>query len=69
MTVLYRARRRWSKEEIAAIDAAAAQWKCENNGHESAPTTFTLSDGDRALSPSAEIWRRCVWRCAVVSRL
>jgi len=44
MTVLYRGGRRWSKEEVATIDAAAAQWKRERNGHESAPTTFTLRE-------------------------
>jgi len=48
MVVLYRGGRRWSKEEVAAIEAAAAQWKRERNGHESAPTTFTLSEWGNA---------------------
>merc|ERR1719464_884156 len=61
MTVLYRARRRWSKEEIAAIDAAAAQWKCENNGHESAPTTFTLSEwGPRSVAIRGDLEALCL---------
>merc|ERR1719319_603480 len=61
MTVLYRARRRWSKEEIAAIDAAAARWKCERNGHESAPTTFTLSEwGPRSVAIRGDLEALCL---------
>merc|ERR1719464_1009162 len=61
MTVLYRACRRWSKEEIAAIDAAAIEWKCENNGHESAPTMFTLSEwGPRSVAIRGDLESLCL---------
>merc|ERR1719361_200847 len=61
MVVLYRARRRWSKEEIAAIDAAAARWKCEQNGHESAPTTFTLREwGARSVAIRGDLEALCL---------
>ena len=61
MVVLYRGGARWSKEEVAAFDAAAAQWKRERNGHEEAPTTFTLADwGPRSAAIAGDLKALCL---------
>jgi len=61
MTVLFRRGRRWSKAEMAVIDAAAAQWKRERNGHETAPTTFTLREwGTRSVAICGDLEALCL---------